>query len=866
MFNEYFKKILECNFDISNYNTHIIYFLCVIDFSILYFYFFNILSIIKNSAINKITGKDIEISQIDEKSLLNKYLDEILYFFEKNKFQIVVFQDLDRFKKIDIFTKLRQLNYFLNNYDGIKYKITFLYAIRPSILKDIEERTKFFDFILIKIPYINSHNSKEKLIQYFKEAKILINNDLLKYISLYTYNIRIINHIYNEFLFYRDTIHIHQDSELENTKLFALLVYKFFNVEEFSKLEKSEGDLYNILNSKSKYINLKKDKLLLELNKIKSHYIEEIFHTTKYSYIDIDDTRHSNSNSISDDSFIDIVENNKEIYAIDYYSNKVRVITSELNEKYKTEINKIKKAKDELSNTSIKDLYDYIDFKNIEKNNYADMIKYFIKQGYIDEDYKQYMSNFTYHNLTDNDREFVFSIKHRKENLGFDYDLSNIDEILDNLKLDDLTHNSMLNIQFFLHIIKNHKKYSREFNIFYKFLQNTNPLEFYKILLDKNCKDVINYMIENINDFWGVIENFKEKEKYLKDIIRMASKTNLNVIFENKNMQIYFSEIYSLSFIDLKDKEVSKNIIDIIKKFKIKFKKLSDNKIHFELYQYIIKNNSYEINIDLLKTLFFDKNENNKFDKKNYTFFKELENNEPFNYIKENLSEYIKNVFLKLENNINENEEIVIELINNNIDEVLKKEVIKKQECKFSSLDNINNKNLQNFIVEQNKLICNFKNINFLLDLGLDFNLIVNFYIQNSENMESDILIKCCELLLSSKNKNSKLIQFAYKKFQDKKNFNEDIIKYIIQNLDRLDQKITFLYKKIDHLSDQNILYILNDLGGEYASIALLDGRHTKIICKEYNQKLLDKLKERQLITNYECENGFYKIRKNKEK
>lgn len=98
------------------------------------------------------------------------------------------------------------------------------------------------------------------------------------------------------------------------------------------------------------------------------------------------------------------------------------------------------------------------------------------------------------------------------------------------------------------------------------------------------------------------------------------------------------------------------------------------------------------------------------------------------------------------------------------------------------------------------------------------------------------------------------------------KNFNEDIIKYIIQNLDRLDQKITFLYKKIDHLSDQNILYILNGLGDKYASIALLDGRHTKIICKEYNQKLLDKLKERQLITNYECENGFYKIRKNKEK
>ncbi|MBZ7966878.1 hypothetical protein H2253_01760 [Campylobacter sp. RM9756] len=486
------------------------------------------------------------------------------------------------------------------------------------------------------------------------------------------------------------------------------------------------------------------------------------------------------------------------------------------------------------------------------------MIKYFIEQGYIDEDYDQYISNFTYDDLTDNDKKFVLNLKHKKENLGFDYKLSNVDKVLDHLKSDDFTCDFILNIQLFLHLIKNYKNYNQQFSNFCKFLQDTNPLEFYKNLLDENCKDVINCLIENINDFWSIVEKIENKEKYLKNIIKMASKANLNEIFKSKNMQIYFSNISSLSFIDPNDENTSKNIIDIIEKFKIKFKKLNDIKIHHVLYNHIIENNSYEINIDNFKTLFAEREENkNKFNEKNYTFFKELKNNKPFNYIKENLNEYIKNVFLKLEYNTKESEEIVIELINNNIDEVLKKEIIKKQECKFYSLNDVN-KNLQIFIIEQNKLICTIENIKYLLNLGYNFNLIVKYLIQNENNIEQNILKECCELLLN-KNKNKELIDFVYKKFKDKEKLNSSTIKQVIQNNNEIDKKITFLYKQIDNLKTQDILDILNNLGGEYKKIALQDGKHVKIEIKEYNYKLLEKLKEKHFITSYKKEKNYYR-------
>lgn len=848
IFDETFKNLLKSNFDISNYNNFIVCTL-FIDFLILFFYFYKMLLIIKNSTINKITSKDIEISQIDEKSLLNKYLDEILYFFKKNKFRIVVFQDLDRFDKIDIFTRLRQLNYFLNNYEGIKHKITFLYAIKPSILKNTEERTKFFDFILIKIPYINSHNSKEKIIKYFEKDNILIDEDLLKYVSLYMHNIRIINNIYNEFLFYKDKLNINRNDKLKNTKLFALLVCKFFNTEEFSKLEKSEGNLHNILKSKNDYIKTKKSELASYIAK---SYAEELFNLARYGRIYID--QNNNSGYSKQD-----IENNYELVSklvnsckiFDTYS---EIDVKDVNKKYQKKI----KSLNTLSNSPLKDFYKYIDFKNIEQYKYADMIKYFIEQGYIDEDYDQYISNFTYDDLTDNDKKFVLNLKHKKENLGFDYKLSNVDKVLDHLKSDDFTCDFILNIQLFLHLIKNYKNYNQQFSNFCKFLQDTNPLEFYKNLLDENCKDVINCLIENINDFWSIVEKIENKEKYLKNIIKMASKANLNEIFKSKNMQIYFSNISSLSFIDPNDENTSKNIIDIIEKFKIKFKKLNDIKIHHVLYNHIIENNSYEINIDNFKTLFAEREENkNKFNEKNYTFFKELKNNKPFNYIKENLNEYIKNVFLKLEYNTKESEEIVIELINNNIDEVLKKEIIKKQECKFYSLNDVN-KNLQIFIIEQNKLICTIENIKYLLNLGYNFNLIVKYLIQNENNIEQNILKECCELLLN-KNKNKELIDFVYKKFKDKEKLNSSTIKQVIQNNNEIDKKITFLYKQIDNLKTQDILDILNNLGGEYKKIALQDGKHVKIEIKEYNYKLLEKLKEKHFITSYKKEKNYYR-------
>ena len=85
------------------------------------------------------------------------------------KYNVVFIEDVDRFNTSEIFVKLRELNTLLNNYDLIKRRIVFVYAIKDDMFND-QDRTKFFDFIIPIIPIINSTNSGEKLLEKLKST------------------------------------------------------------------------------------------------------------------------------------------------------------------------------------------------------------------------------------------------------------------------------------------------------------------------------------------------------------------------------------------------------------------------------------------------------------------------------------------------------------------------------------------------------------------------------------------------------------------------------------------------------------------------------------------------------------------------
>lgn len=92
-------------------------------------------------------------------SLLNVYIDEIVYFFEQTQYNVVIFEDLDRHNDGAIFIKLREINQLINNSLPSDKPVRFIYAVRDNLFSTPESRTKFFDFVMPVIPVMDSENA-----------------------------------------------------------------------------------------------------------------------------------------------------------------------------------------------------------------------------------------------------------------------------------------------------------------------------------------------------------------------------------------------------------------------------------------------------------------------------------------------------------------------------------------------------------------------------------------------------------------------------------------------------------------------------------------------------------------------------------
>lgn len=198
--------------------------------------------------INLLKG-EIDAEKQNTTSLLNLYIDEIVYFFHKTKFRIVVFEDLDRLNNGHIFIKLREINQVVNNSKLLeKHPIRFVFAVREDLLKDAESQTKFFDFIIPIIPAVDAENVFDILSTKLDQFNTNNKEQFFKNISLYITDMRVMNNVINEFKLFKELI----SGELSDKKLFSLIVYKNLCTKDFTRLDKREGLLYEVMKSYAK--------------------------------------------------------------------------------------------------------------------------------------------------------------------------------------------------------------------------------------------------------------------------------------------------------------------------------------------------------------------------------------------------------------------------------------------------------------------------------------------------------------------------------------------------------------------------------------------------------------------------------------
>ena len=206
---------------------------------------------------------EIEAGDISEDSILNRHLDEIIYFFQVTDYNAVVIEDLDRFEDPEIFVKLREINALVNNNAKTKGIIKFLYALKDDMFVHTN-RAKFFDFIIPVVPIINSNNSLDMMQRKIEKhhLKKEIDSQFLREVSFYVDDLRLIHNIFNEFTIYYRKL---KSDNYNVTKLLSMMVYKNVYPNDFEKLHHGSGVLFDICNKKSEFLSRYKNRLRKDL-------------------------------------------------------------------------------------------------------------------------------------------------------------------------------------------------------------------------------------------------------------------------------------------------------------------------------------------------------------------------------------------------------------------------------------------------------------------------------------------------------------------------------------------------------------------------------------------------------------------------
>lgn len=466
---------------------------------LLFRYFFRAYA---NSKLNKLNLKDAEISVVEDNSIFNKHLDEILYFFQVTKYDVVIIEDLDRFDTTDIFLKLRELNQLINESKIVGRHISFIYAIKDDMFKN-EERTKFFDYITTVIPVINPSNSKDILLRKLKDNGFEndgISDEDLSEMAFFIQDMRILTNIVNEYSQYREQLcHNNGNQKLDKTKLLAMIVYKNYFPKDFAELHCRKGKVYTCIRNKRKFIELASselDKQNVALQKEETEYVNNLHLQEKdlrklylfrlneslsfnVSDIVLNGTRYNLRQIADDENLFDmLVSTTDDVtyhYRGGYYSTSTKVnfrnidIETRYSERlkrlkdgkkiYTQKYNDINRKKIAIRSLPLKVLlteYQVGATEMYQNIGLAPMQDVFIRRGLIDEEYYDYISYFYEGMMSSTDRELLLSIK-RDIALPFEYHINKIENFVNDLKDYMFESDAILNIELLGFLAQNIK-------------------------------------------------------------------------------------------------------------------------------------------------------------------------------------------------------------------------------------------------------------------------------------------------------------------------------------------------------------------------------------------------------------------------
>lgn len=771
--------------------------------------------------VSKVNLKGAEASvneEAQDETILDRDIKEIVYLLNSSESSVIVFEDLDRYGNIEIFTKLRELNFLLNSFvsiNGNKRIIKFVYMLKDGLFFS-KNRTKFFDFIIPIVPVVDSKTSESELKNLLLDVSKAPDNKVLSNIALYIDDMRLLKNIVNEFIVYSNIIPL-EPLKLDKNKLFALITLKNIFPNEFDLLQEDKGYILNVFNKLESY---RKDVIenfelkLKELNQ-RIDFFKDRFENDKFEamalMIPVDVKIQSIVNVTWSKHLRNWSKEKNKTYTISCYSGSSSYRYDDFLKRFvlnnKDKIETVNNMPED-NNESVKRLYERVDFlkKQIEEveiysytkliqnmnqeqidtlfedsnriveDHYFPLIRFLIVDGLLDETYWYYKGNFnvdTNKVLKRNDVIFLKGLLEGKK-LDIFLNLETPDEIANRLNDSDFSRFNILNKKLLECFLFN------DDNRLVKLINSVKANDLFKELLEilntfdleKTKKFVEIFVNEDLDVLLQLLDLCNEKHGNAFKNILISIITNEGIKQDSlKLFNRYFEE--NEAFVELINKEDFSAFLDNLQLAEIKFTHLNEMDVTDEILSELEKIQAYKLNIDNVSFLV------HRFLSSNIdygslldcVYYKDclrctkeyVENNFP-----QFISMYIDDVVTECD--FNNSEEIVVEILLSEIEEEYKVNYLNKNKTNITDLKALqslgNCEKIMIKLFETDKIICSCENINTYWNMSEQYDNEFIYYLERhiSEENSKAVLesnVDVCNSLINDPDVNDILFGFV---------------------------------------------------------------------------------------------------------
>jgi hypothetical protein len=708
-----------------------------------------------------------EFSEGETRSIFNKHLDEIIYFFEETDTSLIIIEDLDRFNDTEIFTKLREINILINNSRQIKYKVNFIYAVRDDIFTE-GNRTKFFDLLIPVIPIISVANAGDALA--VRLDKIIPNRkmprELLRTVTLYIQDMRMLLNIVNEFSLYYATL----SKDLDPEKLLSLIIFKNLHPGDFAELHHGEGMIIRVLDKKRLYVGAQKESIdqqinthqsqIRELEALKIKDIEELRSLYVYKAIAalpaqayltfngetrpcefikntafdwwrnggalIANSFSRNYNSYQPISFSYAFSTaEKELDPNQTYALRLKNIetyTKDGISKAKLKIETLSHERALLSRQSLKEILEnggQFDFPTEQPT--SPILIYLMSNGYIDEYYHPYISYFIEGSLKQEDMNFVMSILNRQP-LAYNYSLANIDVVVrDWISIGQYSNKAVLNFNLLSWLLEQPDR-SQEISLLINMLKTNQEAFFIDAFLgeEKNQDTFVPALVANWPEIWDYLleDSFYDDSKmavYAAIFIRHLStdilEKSINETSKFSEFLSYNPDVYNTDLLTDKQEALARVLSDL----KVSLLKVDVLEMVPKTLEAVYKQHLYQLTEDNLRYIMFkfggqDPFPQTEWDNANFSTILASDARFLKTYLEKEMPVYLE-LISKNEKNTKENAETLIKLLNTTgLDQEKTKAFVKKQTTILPDLETVPEE-YREFLISERQVKPSWKNV-----------------------------------------------------------------------------------------------------------------------------------------------------------